>query len=144
VEAQKYKVLDEVLKVLSFWINKKSILQCDSSNTENYIKKKEFCKKFSPYGDLIANLVVYEEFLNKTLAGATKRHIKEWCDDNSYNMYSLYRSESNLKELRELCNKKLPNKKDTQSKSKETSKPMEILRPEVFENINKAFLSGYY
>lgn len=67
VEGLKLGILDETLRVLAFWINKKSVIQCASFDKNTYIKKKEFCIKFAKYGDLIANLVVFEEYINKRI-----------------------------------------------------------------------------
>ena len=135
-------VLDETLKVMAFWMNRKSPLQCDQTDMNNRNWKRNFCRRFAKYGDLIANLVVFEEFILRKKKENTNK-LKSWCKENLFNYYALCRSYDNLTELQRLTMNKI-NKVGKALFKKPPSNPMENEREEIFKKVNEAFFSGYY
>lgn len=100
--AKKEGVLDEVMRVMSFWGNK-PLLDMHESDLQIRQKKLEFCAEMREYGDIVANLVVFEEYLLENSKHADKAFVENWCTQQGYDFKNLRRIEYEYKDIEKLC-----------------------------------------
>lgn len=100
--AKKYGVLEEVMKVMSFWGNK-SLLDMHTGDHEQKQKKVQFCKDLRNYGDIVANLVIFEEYLLENKKHTDKAFVEQWCKQEGYDYKNLKRVEYEYKDIEKLC-----------------------------------------
>ena len=90
------------MRVMSFWGNKPP-LDMHESDLQKRQKKLDFCKEIREYGDIIANLIVFEEYLLENSKHSDKRFVEDWCLQQGYDFNNLRRIEYEYKDIEKIC-----------------------------------------